>query len=668
MNVRSLRARLMLAFALMVALTVLSVGIPTVILMDREVTRQVEAQLVQGENATRALLNAEVRELRDLITLTSERPTLHRLLAEDNRTDLAPYLTDIQESAGLDGMTVMDAAGQLIAQLPPMVAFPVPLATVNAPAAAFEYSEALAGVVLVAHAPIIDAEGVTIGYLHEARLVNRAFLQNLYQETGLYHTLVQGDTLIASDLFTTPRLPTDLPYYTRRLPLVESPAGTIENMLALPTAEVNAARMELLQVMGLITTIVAVVAAGLAYLLARRVTSSLKKLVKASQTLGRLDLDTPIQVHSDVSEVETLSGTLEQMRKEVQRSYKEVDERRQRYENLVDSLTEGVITLNQEGHVTSFSAGATRILGWQAGDVIGKHHSVVFPSPTPQTPSEVTFYATPGTVTRRPTRTQQGEAITMRVTSGELTHSTETTWEQAYIFHNVTEEEQATRLREYLLASVSHEFKTPLSALHAAVELLATELPSLSPAEIQQLVESARQGTLRLDELVDNLISSAALQTGHFPVSLRPTDLDTIIEEVLLTTGPLLAMRGQCLKIDTPSPLRPVYADARRLHQVFINLISNAGKYGATDAPITLSVEERENESIVRVSDKGKGVPADLRPYLFLPFARQSTPDRTGIGLGLSIVKAIIERHGGRVGVDDAPNGGATFWFTLPVR
>ncbi len=356
------------------------------------------------------------------------------------------------------------------------------------------------------------------------------------------------------------------------------------------------------------------------------------------------------------------------MRKRVREAYQTVEQSNRWHENLLASLTEGVMTVDKAGNLTSFSAGASRILGWDAGEVIGRHYTVVFPPPRGDSPQETTpLYTTPGTVTRQTTRTQSGAVLTLQITSGEVTERSGTGWEQAYVFRNVTEEEQASRLREFLLANVSHEFKTPLAALHAAVELLATELPTLSRPEVEQLLDSIWQGTLRLDELVENLISSAGLQTGHFPIVSRLTDLDEVIEEVLLTTRPLLALRGQYLRVDTPSPLRPVHADARRLHQVLINLISNAGKYGRPNLPIALTVIEMEGETIVKITDSGKGVPAELRPYLFLPFARQSTPDRNGIGLGLSIVKAIVERHGGRVGMEDAPNGGATFWFSLPT-
>jgi signal transduction histidine kinase len=180
-------------------------------------------------------------------------------------------------------------------------------------------------------------------------------------------------------------------------------------------------------------------------------------------------------------------------------------------------------------------------------------------------------------------------------------------------------------------------------------------------------VDSLRQGTLRLEELIDNLLSSASLHTGHFAVRLHATDLEAVVEEVLLTTQPLLALQRQYLKLDLPASLPLVQADPRRISQVFINLISNASKYGPPGAPIVVRVRERDNEVLVQVNDSGPGIPPEMQSALFQPFSRLDQTGRSGMGLGLSIVKAIVERHGGSVGLESAPGRGATFWFTLPL-
>lgn len=223
---------------------------------------------------------------------------------------------------------------------------------------------------------------------------------------------------------------------------------------------------------------------------------------------------------------------------------------------------------------------------------------------------------------------------------------------------------------DHLLANVSHEFRTPLSAVAAAVELLMDQAPDLSPDELQELLTSLHLGVLNLQKLVDNLLESASIEAGRFQVHPRPCNLDDIIVEAVRTMQPLLNKYDQRLTVELPASIPVVQADPRRTVQVLVNLISNASKYGPTDAEITVGVVAVHNWVRVTVSDQGPGIPVAQRVDLFHRFATSEAAgsDRqTGFGLGLSVVKAIVEGHNGQVGVDDRPGGGSVFWFTLPA-
>ena len=223
---------------------------------------------------------------------------------------------------------------------------------------------------------------------------------------------------------------------------------------------------------------------------------------------------------------------------------------------------------------------------------------------------------------------------------------------------------------DHLLANVSHEFRTPLSAVAAAVELLMDQAPDLSPDEIQELLTSLHLGVLNLQKLVDNLLESASIEAGRFQVHPRPCNLDGIIVEAVRTMQPLLNKYGQRLTVELPASIPIVQADPRRTVQVLVNLLSNASKYGPTDAEITIGVVTVHDWVRVTVSDQGPGIPVAQRVDLFQRFATSEAAgsDRqAGFGLGLSVVKAIVEGHNGQVGVDDRPGGGSVFWFTLPA-
>jgi len=194
------------------------------------------------------------------------------------------------------------------------------------------------------------------------------------------------------------------------------------------------------------------------------------------------------------------------------------------------------------------------------------------------------------------------------------------------------------------------------------------QAPDFSPAEMDELLKTLHLGVLSLQTLVDNLLESASIEAGHFRVSPRPNDLTPLIQEAVDTMHPLLEKYEQRLSLDTPAELPAVMADPRRIVQVLVNLLSNASRYGPADE-ITLTAREQGEGVIVRVADRGPGVSGQQRELLFRRFehpASAGAESKVGAGLGLSVVKAIVEAHGGKTGVDDRPGGGSIFWFTLP--
>ncbi|MCJ7700353.1 MAG: ATP-binding protein, partial [Anaerolineales bacterium] len=206
--------------------------------------------------------------------------------------------------------------------------------------------------------------------------------------------------------------------------------------------------------------------------------------------------------------------------------------------------------------------------------------------------------------------------------------------------------------------------------LAASIELLLDQAPDLSASELQELLMSLHLGALGLQTLIDNLLESASIEAGHFRISPRAADLGNIIAEAADTMQPLLDKYGQHLVIELPMEIPVVRADPRRTVQVLVNLIGNAGKYGPAEAEILLKVTNMGSQTRVEVADKGPGIPTEARQNIFRRFiypVGESNASQPGAGLGLSVVKAIIEAQGGQVGVEDRPLGGSIFWFTLPI-
>lgn len=247
---------------------------------------------------------------------------------------------------------------------------------------------------------------------------------------------------------------------------------------------------------------------------------------------------------------------------------------------------------------------------------------------------------------------------------------------RADLHRTLAELRQEKALTEHFLASVSHEFRTPLTAVTASVELLMDQADALSPAELHELLGTLHLGVLNLHKLVDNLLESASIEAGRFRVRPRPADLGDIVSEAVATMQPLLDRHGQRLVVDLPADLPLVMADPRRVVQVLVNLLSNASnaQRGAADlanGQITVSATLEGGAVRVLVVDQGPGIAPEQRAELLkgrrfaTPLADAGSVAPAGFGLGLSVVKAIVDSHHGQWGIDDGPDGGAVVWFTL---
>jgi signal transduction histidine kinase len=193
----------------------------------------------------------------------------------------------------------------------------------------------------------------------------------------------------------------------------------------------------------------------------------------------------------------------------------------------------------------------------------------------------------------------------------------------------------------------------------------------LTTDQIGELVVSLQRGTLRLTQLIDNLLESVWIEAGQHAIRRRPVSVDEVVEQALELTRPLLDQRQQAVVVELPYPLPPISGDAPRLMQVFVNLLANANKFAPSGSTIRIGGKVENGTVTVWVEDQGPGLPASATTSLFVPFVRapasSEEPESGGVGLGLWIVKSIVERHGGRVDAQSSA-GGTRVSVTLPGK
>jgi two-component system sensor histidine kinase KdpD len=225
---------------------------------------------------------------------------------------------------------------------------------------------------------------------------------------------------------------------------------------------------------------------------------------------------------------------------------------------------------------------------------------------------------------------------------------------------------EAERLRGALLSSVSHELRTPLTSITGAASTLMTDGDRLDAGTRRNLAEAIHEEAGRLTRLVSNLLEMTRLESGVTVVRREPRRLEGVVGAALTGMGRRLG--GHPVSTDLPATLPPVSIDGALIQQVFLNLLDNAVKYTPEGCPIEITARASDGEVTVSVADRGPGLPADVLERIFEKFYRAKTAARRGgAGLGLTICRAIVQAHGGRIWAENRPGGGLVFHFTLPL-
>jgi two-component system sensor histidine kinase KdpD len=224
---------------------------------------------------------------------------------------------------------------------------------------------------------------------------------------------------------------------------------------------------------------------------------------------------------------------------------------------------------------------------------------------------------------------------------------------------------EVERLRNALLSALSHDLKTPLTALVGASTALCEG--RLDPREQQEFTRMVASEAERLNRLVSNLLELTRLEAGKVTVTRVPQAIDEVIGAALYRLENLL--KGRRIETSVPEDVPLAAFDPVLLEQVFINLLENVVKYTPPGSPIEIGVSRYHSQILVEVADHGPGVPAGEEERVFERLYRGAGDRRAagGVGLGLTICRAIITAHDGRIWLENRPEGGASFRFTIPA-
>ena len=364
-----------------------------------------------------------------------------------------------------------------------------------------------------------------------------------------------------------------------------------------------------------------------------------------------------VVVFRDVSEQRRTTETLEAER-EFQRA-------------LLESLHDGIVACDAEGTITLFNRASRHLLGAGTDGTAMLAADGVTPLAEDELPivralrgeevrdAEIAI-GRPG----RPVRSLLASGRAIRDAQGRKLGAVVAT-------HDITERVRAERLKDEFLALVSHELRTPLTSIVGYVETLIEDGDDADPAVRERFLGIVHRNGVRLQRLVTDLLFVAQLESGALTLDVREADVATTVEQAVEAAALHARQTGIALTADLDRPL-PVTGDRDRLGQALDNLLSNAIKYTPEGGAVTVAarLDEDEQMVVVEVSDTGMGIsPEDLEKVFGRFFRADAATERQipGVGLGLSIVKAIVDGHGGRLEVVSAVGAGSTFRLLIPA-
>lgn len=360
---------------------------------------------------------------------------------------------------------------------------------------------------------------------------------------------------------------------------------------------------------------------------------------------------------------------------ERRRAEEALNDREARTRVIVDTVLEGIITIDDSGVIETVNPAACRTFGYESDEVIGKNVSMLMPEPFRGAhDGYIRNYLATGKakiigIGREVLgQHKDGSTFPMELSVAPMTVADRKMF--TGVVRDITERKRIDEMKNEFVSTVSHELRTPLTSIKGSLGLLRGGLVADLPDKARRMIDIAYQNSDRLVRLINDILDVEKIEAGMMKYEIVPVKAGELLAVAVETNRGFGDEHGVSITLDEPLPDVTVKADRDRMMQVLANLLSNAIKYSPEGGAVSVSATLKDQVLRVSVADRGPGIPEKFHESLFAKFAQADSSDtreKGGSGLGLAISKAIVEQHGGSIGFETEIGKGTTFHFDLPV-
>ena len=393
-----------------------------------------------------------------------------------------------------------------------------------------------------------------------------------------------------------------------------------------------------------------------------------------SGTLGaylKVNLNRQFQIESTVRQrTEELTNVLSDLFD----ANESLQESEQRIRSVHDTVSDGIITIDEQGLIESINPAVEMIFGYTQQELLGKNVRILMPDPDRSKHGQyLERYMNTGearvigigrevTGLRKDSSTFPLDLSIGEIRLGETRLFTG-------VVRDITERKKVEQMKNEFIAVVSHELRTPLTSILGSLEILKTGVVGDLGEEAMMIVNISFQSSQRLVRLINEILDIEKLESKKSDLVLEPFDLPAMVKVVIESSLGFGEKEGVSFAFRNYIEGVRVNGDRDKLMQVLTNLLSNAAKFSPPGSEVEVSILRKEGNIRVAVKDRGIGIPEDFHARIFQKFSQVDSTDtrgKGGTGLGLAICKTIMEKHNGSIGFDSKTGRGSTFYFDLP--